>query len=129
MDIGWTQNVVILEADLNAEERRWYLCAVRRWGWSKGELQRKIEYQAHLGVHFDGTNDEYRTECESNENERFSEENPSEAGLFHRIGRHQQRRKPQPWLLFFLAEVIRTRTWYRQYRLHQQTGPPVCQQR
>lgn len=51
MEIGWTQNVVILEADLNTEERRWYLCAVRRWGWSKAELQQKIESHAHQEVH------------------------------------------------------------------------------
>ena len=43
MKIGWTQNVVILEADLNTEERRWYLCAVKQFGWSKTELQRRIE--------------------------------------------------------------------------------------
>ncbi len=47
MDIGWTQNVVILEADLSLEERRWYLLAVRKFGWSKAELQRQIDSAAH----------------------------------------------------------------------------------
>ena len=34
MEIGWTQNVVILEADLSIKERHWYLCAVRQLSWS-----------------------------------------------------------------------------------------------
>lgn len=42
MQLGWTQNVVILEAELNSEERRWYLRATRQFGWSKTELQQAI---------------------------------------------------------------------------------------
>ena len=41
--IGWTQSVVILEAELSLQDRTWYIQAVRRFGWSKLELQRKIE--------------------------------------------------------------------------------------
>ena len=44
MEISWTQNVVILEVDMELEERRWYLRAAGRFGWSKVELQRKIDY-------------------------------------------------------------------------------------
>ena len=43
MQVGWTQNVVILEADLTREERQWYLKAVLQFGWSKLELIEKIE--------------------------------------------------------------------------------------
>ena len=42
MRLGWTQNVVILEAELNTEERRWYLRAAKQFGWSKTELQKAI---------------------------------------------------------------------------------------
>lgn len=35
MVIGWTQNVVILEAELTVRERTWYIQAVQRFGWSK----------------------------------------------------------------------------------------------
>ncbi|MDE7261948.1 MAG: hypothetical protein K2N78_07835 [Oscillospiraceae bacterium] len=38
MTIGWTQNVVILEAELAVQERLWYIRAVRQYGWSKGLL-------------------------------------------------------------------------------------------
>lgn len=48
MKVGWTQNVVILEADLDMEGRSWYLEAVRRFGWSKAELTEQIAANAHL---------------------------------------------------------------------------------
>ena len=48
MTIGWTQNVVILEADLAFQERVWYVQAAQKFGWSKLELQRKIKERAHL---------------------------------------------------------------------------------
>ena len=48
MTIGWTQNIVIMEAELTLQERAWYIQAVRQYGWSKLELQRKIESMAHL---------------------------------------------------------------------------------
>ena len=53
MSIGWTQNVVILEADLTFSEKTWYIRAVRRFGWSKVELQRRISANAHLEMVLD----------------------------------------------------------------------------
>lgn len=53
MQVGWTQNVVILEADLTMEERRWYLKAVLQFGWSKLELLDKIENKAHEEIVLD----------------------------------------------------------------------------
>lgn len=47
LQIGWTQNVVILEADLPMELRGWYLKAVKRFGWSKNELIAKIASNAY----------------------------------------------------------------------------------
>ena len=38
MKLGWTQNVVIMEADLTMELRGWYLNAAVRFGWSKAQL-------------------------------------------------------------------------------------------
>ena len=40
--IGWTQNIVIFEADLTASEREWYILMAGKSGWSKLELTRKI---------------------------------------------------------------------------------------
>lgn len=120
MEIGWTQNVVILEADLNTEEQRWYLCAVRRWGWSKAELRRKIESHAYQEVHLDKSNDECCTECESDENEKSGEANPSETKVSYRISRYQHRGNLQSWLSLGPTHV--RLSWYR---LRQQTGPPA----
>lgn len=48
MHLGWTQNMVILEADLTLDERSWYIRAAVEQGWSKLTLQKKIAEAAHL---------------------------------------------------------------------------------
>lgn len=53
LKIGWTQNVIILEADLNLDERRWYLRATAQFGWSKAELKQKIDSASHLEIDLD----------------------------------------------------------------------------
>ena len=50
MAIGWTQNIVILEAELTLQEKSWYIRAVQRFGWSKLELTEQIAVSAHLEV-------------------------------------------------------------------------------
>lgn len=57
MALGWTQNVVILEAELTLQKRAWYIQAVRQSGWSKLELTRKIHEYAHRTVALDSTAD------------------------------------------------------------------------
>lgn len=51
--IGWTQNVVILEADLDLSLRLWYMRATRQFGWSKLELIAMIEKEAHMEIVLD----------------------------------------------------------------------------
>ena len=48
MNLGWTQNVAILERCGSSEERAWYIRAVLRFGWKKGKLLDAIESQAWL---------------------------------------------------------------------------------
>ena len=55
MNIGWTQNVVILEADLTLQEKAWYIRAVRRFGWSKLKLVEQITASAQLEMALDLT--------------------------------------------------------------------------
>lgn len=50
MTIGWTQNIVILEAELTVQEKSWYIRAIQRFGWSKLELTEQIAVSAHLEV-------------------------------------------------------------------------------
>lgn len=47
LQLGWTQNIVILEENLSTELRGWYLKAVKQFGWSKAELTEKIAANAH----------------------------------------------------------------------------------
>ena len=49
MNLGWTQNVAILERCSSNEERAWYIRAVLRFGWKKAKLLDAIESQAWLG--------------------------------------------------------------------------------
>ncbi len=53
MSIGWTQNVVILEAELTLQDKLWYIRAVRRFGWSKVMLMEEIASAAHLEIALD----------------------------------------------------------------------------
>lgn len=48
MELGWTQNVAILERCGSNEERAWYIRAVLRFGWKKAKLLEAIESQAWL---------------------------------------------------------------------------------
>ena len=48
LHLNWTQNVVIMEAELTAEERRWYIRQAAAQNLSKSELLRMIEDFAHL---------------------------------------------------------------------------------
>ena len=47
MQLGWIQNVVIMEADLTMELREWYMKAAEKYGWSKTELTANIATNAH----------------------------------------------------------------------------------
>lgn len=57
MRIGWTQNVVILEADLTMEERCWYMKRVVIHGWTKKQLIDNIQKSLHLSDPLDATVD------------------------------------------------------------------------
>ena len=77
MTIGWTQNMVILEAELTLQEQAWYIHAVQRFGWSKLELQRKIAAGAHLEIALDFTGKMCYTEEKNSVMERTAnDENP-----------------------------------------------------
>ena len=65
MNLGWTQNVAILERCGSNEERAWYIQAVLRFGWKKGKLLEAIESQAWLH----STLDEPMISCYTEEKE------------------------------------------------------------
>ena len=52
MKLGWTLNVVIMEADLPMDLWEWYMKAAEQFGWSKTELIANIAENAHENIVF-----------------------------------------------------------------------------
>ena len=50
MQLGWIQNVVIMEADLSMKLREWYIRAAKEFEWSKTELIANIAANAHENI-------------------------------------------------------------------------------
>ena len=48
MKIGWTLNVVIMEAELTRDAHKWYLEQAQKQQWSKATLLEKLTSAAHL---------------------------------------------------------------------------------
>ncbi len=53
MTIGWTQNIVILEAELTLQEKAWYIHAVQQFRRSKLKLEEQIATFAHQEIALD----------------------------------------------------------------------------
>ena len=64
MKIGWTLNVVIMEAELTREARKWYLEQAREQQWSKIVLLEKLASEAHLEKTLDAAPDTCYTDKE-----------------------------------------------------------------
>ena len=146
LTIGWTQNVVILEAELTVQDRAWYIRAVRWYGWSKLELQRQIEVgpQKENSLDFEGEmcyteENSDSMECAEDDKSAFhlprehlpqpdgrvcyeglGEESGTGGPVPHRIRRHQHRGDWQPGLPPGAAQA--GGTWNR---LRRQNGPPA----
>lgn len=71
MQIGWTQNITILDADLTTEERTWYIRAVHQFGWSKSELIRQLEKSDKAQVELDGITPLCYSKTDNGEREDF----------------------------------------------------------
>ena len=131
--LNWTQNVVIMEAELTMEERTWYIQQATAKNLSKSELLRMIEDSAHLesvldekaDVWYNEANDEIleRTQHEENSvylpwkylpqpNGRVRNEGPGEEGwcgitIPYRISGYQPGGDRQPCLSSGTAQAGR----------------------
>ena len=77
LHLNWTQNVVIMEAELPAEERRWYIRQATARNLSKAELLRMIEDSAYLESVLDEKVDAWYNEDNDENSERTQyEEDP-----------------------------------------------------
>ena len=119
MAVGWTQNVIILEAELTIQERIWYIGAVRRFGWSKAELQRQIDAGAHEENALDRGDETCYTEDTSG-----SVEDVGEGNRIWKTGSGQTRCRliRDDWQPYLFPSPQKA-GWGRD-RLHRQNGPP-----
>lgn len=101
MTIGWTQNVVIQEAELTLQEKEWYIRAVRQFDWSKQELIKQIESAVHLKMPFDVEEDVYYTE----KSDITESVNDNKCG-----GARHEPPHPMLWRLQFLSPFLPERT-------------------
>ena len=151
MKISWTQNVVILEAELTMEERAWYLRAAEQFSWSKKELADQIRASAHLESALDDAEgmcyterEETVQECEKQDDkdtfcvswkylqkpngrvcdEKLGEKGRIGAGIPHRISGYQPGGDRQSCVSSRPAEA--GPAWDRVYW---QSGPPAPKQR
>ncbi len=62
MQIGWIQNMVIMEAELTIELREWYMSAALHFNWSKTELINSIKSSAHEYVSLVEKNEDDKSE-------------------------------------------------------------------
>jgi len=76
LEIGWTQNVVILEAELALEEKAWYVHAVHRFGWTKLQLAAQIADHAHESIVLDTVEKSCYTESEDISLEESDDKDP-----------------------------------------------------
>ena len=76
LELGWTQNVAILEGCEGNRERAWYLRATLEHGWTKAELLEQIQAGAWMWEGLDEQADSCYTE--SNTVSARSEEHTSE---------------------------------------------------
>ena len=90
MNLGWTQNVAILERCSNNDERAWYIRAVLRFGWKKAKLLDAIESQAWLYSSLDAQTvscyteeKEISQECESDEKDTLCVSRHSSFMIMH----------------------------------------------
>ena len=104
MCLGWTQNVVILEADLSLTERAWYIHAALQNGWSKLTLAENIDQCAHNKDAVPNTEDSLRYTA----SEDMNIENCDDRDFW------------KPGLSAYPTQA----TWI-QHRLCRQNGPPV----
>lgn len=133
LHLNWTQNVVIMEAELPTEERCWYIRQAAAQSLSKSELLRMIEDSEHLesvldekvDVWYNVDNDEIseRTQYEENSvylpwqylpqpdgrvcNEGLGKEGWAGITVSYRIGGHQPGGDRQPGLSSGTAQAGR----------------------
>ena len=111
MRLNWTQNVVIMEAELTMDERCWYIRKTVKSGLSKTELLRMIERAEHSEIALGESVDT----CYTVENDEFSEKNQYEEYPVYLP--RQYPKKPRKSLLYQWLSSIRWRLLHHNYTI------------
>ena len=111
MNLGWTQNVAILERCGSNEERAWYIRAALRFGWKKAKLLEAIESQAWLHSSLD----EPMVSCYTGEKEISQESECDEENTL--CMPRQYPKKPRKSLLYQWLSSIRWRLLHHNYTI------------
>ena len=111
MNLGWTQNVAILERCSSNEERAWYIRAVLRFGWKKAKLLEAIESQTWLYSSLD----EQMISCYTEEKEVTQESESDEKDTL--CVSRQYPKKPRKSLLYQWLSSIRWRLLHHNYTI------------
>ena len=111
MNLGWTQNVAILEKCSINEERAWYIRAVLHFGWKKAKLLEAIESQAWLYSSLD----EQTVSCYTEEKEISQESECDEEDTL--CVSRQYPKKPRKSLLYQWFSSLEWRLLHHNYTI------------
>ncbi len=99
MNLGWTQNVAILEGCGSSAERAWYIRAALHFGWKKAKLLNAIESQAWLHSSLD----EQAVSCYTEEKEISQESESDEEDTLCVSWKYL----PQPMAEFVMKDLVK----------------------
>ena len=93
MNLDWTLNVVIMEADLTMELREWYMKETEQFSWSKSELIAAIDANVHESMILHTKEEVYPLAENDSENDKSED-----IKIVNRIA--------DRWLLKFIKAII-----------------------
>ena len=119
MKIGWTLNVVIMEAELTSEARKWYLEQAREQQWSKKELLDILssDYEPDMEADQDNSSLRFSESC-GIINQKMKEQPLSHLAITLskamqvRTFRSSFWKRPRNWLDLLLTEICWTAYWF-----------------
>lgn len=121
LQIGWIQNVVIMEANLTMELREWYMKAALRFRWSKTELIANIAANAHGNIVLD-----IEEVCYIVEQEEKQTESQIEQPVVNKNVIHQAIRRIRKWWLIWKDGGRRWHTMSWETSTEKQTVSMQC---
>ena len=122
MQLGWIQNVVIMEAELTMELREWYMKAAKQFDWSKTELISNIAANTHENVML-AIEEEM---CYIVEQEEKQAEPLKEMPVVIKNVIHQVIRRIRKWWLIWKGGGRRWRTMLWEISMEKQTASMRC---